>query len=1006
MKTMSCSQAGMRWRRQRCQFACISSLILVAAGLSFTAPVNAGDGRIDATNGDTYFSVHFRFPPTPQQLAEVRSSIDLMAFGVCDATDSQLRVRKATLTQGQANEDKADFWLHSLPGRSGVSFFFNGSNLGRLGRHVDMFSGALLAPDVYLHEFGHHAWGLGDEYDEQARFGGPCGIGPGFDAGSIDEQNHSIMQQSGNARCVGGASAGTSCFSSAQCGAGGSCQLVLMTELSVASNNDPLQGNGNNCPAVAAPATACPDNAYCQRVWNSTTNRYERTQQSEIHNGDSDWETLVQNYPFLTAPAGLPTAAAPPGCFRAVQYQEDVAGSDQVLLLLDKSGSMSWSSNPADAEVCGNGVDDDADGAVDEATCGDARVTFVRAAASAYLDLQRDLGIDVGILTFDSSATLNRKIEPLGAGNIAAYRSVINSIVPGGNTGIGDALEASKAEFARVAALGRSRTAYLMTDGDNTSGSDPVQKANELRDIGVRVHVIPAGLDVSLDTLSGVAAATSGDLLQAAALNDLTAIYAELAGRHRGAAMVLPRVNFEVSLRGDGDHSGMAPVRERAFPIDVEKGAKTLVAFVGGRNNRMAEWSVGLKLTGPNGEVFAPGSPQLTATPHYVFVNVPNPSAGRWWLRVAPTGAAVQKGTALAFVDNPDPDFFVDAKPQRLSATDPVQISASPSYVARLDGKGVTIKGQVEGPGGFTAPLSVTQNASGAWSATAGPFPYDGYYRATLELDVDASATLAPGESIFAGPAVPAVSPVPFRRFASAGFVVRTGRDAACPSRNSRDCDEDGVPDRSECRGFHQDIDKDGRPNWNDPDSDGDEIPDAVEKGLDLNRNRVPDMCEPGEPRTAPPPKGNGNHCLALRLASLQLMQAGPSWQIGDGRAALLSFGDDRRDAENALAAIRRYRATELCYVGVQGRSMSYLLSNGAAPRGAVSGERCLAVDSANLRLEGEGSRVVLYSGPHPLRQFDSRAEADAARVTIRSYGFTNYCRIGPDESGLEYLRR
>ncbi|MFZ5617333.1 MAG: vWA domain-containing protein, partial [Pseudomonadota bacterium] len=593
--------------------------LIVATALP---PAKAGEGRVDATNGDAYFNVHFRFPPTTQQIADVKAAIDMMAYGMCDASEGQWRVKKVTLSQGQTNEDKGDFWLHALPGRSGLSFFFSGANLGNLGSHVDMFSGAMTVSDVYLHEWGHHAWGLGDEYDEQNRWGGPCGIGPGFDAGTVDEQNHSIMQQSGSAQCVGGPTPAAGCNTTAQCGAGGTCQLVLMSELSVATNNDPLQGDGNNCPAVAAPATMCPDNAYCMRAWNSGTNRYEQTQQSEIHADQSDWETLDENYPFVTQPAGLPVAAAPATCLRAVQYQEDVVGSDQVLLILDKSGSMSWSSNPADQDVCGNGVDDDGDGTVDEASCGNARMTFVKAAANAYLDLQRDRNVDVGVMTFATTPTLDRMIGTLNAGNIAAYKAIVDGMAPGGATGIGDALDSSEAEFIRVATFGRSRTAYLMTDGENTSGADPVTKANDLRDIGVRVHVIPAGSDVSPDTLSGVAAATSGELFPAATMNDLTAIYAEMAGRHRGAAMALPRVNFRLSLRGGGGvqenktYAAAIPPRVMPFPIFVEKHAKSLVAFVSGRNQRMADWSMAISLRGPNGELFGPGSPELTVNPY------------------------------------------------------------------------------------------------------------------------------------------------------------------------------------------------------------------------------------------------------------------------------------------------------------------------------------------------------------------------------------------------------
>jgi hypothetical protein len=993
----------------------IASALLFAALVAWPLPgAIAGEGRIDASNGDIYFNVHFRFPPTTQQIADVKAAIDMMSVGVCDATDGQMRVKRVTLSQGESNEDKGDFWLHALPGRSGVSFFFNGANLGTLGSHVDMFSGAMLVPDIYLHEFGHHAWGLGDEYDEQNRWGGPCGIGPGFDPGTIDEQNHSIMQQSGSAQCVGGSRATLSCLRNSDCpGAGGgpagTCQLVLMSELSVASNHDPLQGNAASCPAVTP---MCTDNAYCTRAYNTTTNRYEQTQQSDVHADASDWETLAENYPFVTPPVGLPVAVAPATCSRVVEYTEDVRGSDQVLLLLDRSGSMSWSSNPADGEVCDNGVDDDGDGAVDEPTCGNARITFVTAAANAYLDLQRDRNVDVGILTFNETPTLIQAIGTLNAGNIATYKGIVAGLTPGGNTGIGDALDASVPEFTRVATLGRSRTAYLMTDGYNTSGVDPVAAAERLRDIGVRVHVIPAGSDVSETQLGGVAAATKGDVLAAPGLNDLTAIYAELAGRHRGAAMALPRTNFELSLRGKGGEEfdrtqSRFPLRQRAFPIFVENKAKSLVAFVSGRNSRMSEWSIGISLVGPNGETFGPGSPELTVNPFYLFIDVLNPAPGEWKLVAAATGPALQKATALAFIENPEPDFFVSARPTIIADGEKVRIAATPLYVSRLEGQGVSISGNVEGPVGFTAPLSMTRNESGAWSADAGPFPHDGFYRATLALNVDTTAALAPGESIFEGPATPPVSITPFKRFASAGFIVVKGEARPCESGNPKDCDGDGIPD-PECANFGPDIDKDGRPNGRDPDADGDEIPDAIERNVDLNRNGIPDMCEPSKPRTAAPPRPQRvrSACVPIRRSLIEPRLVGRNWRLNDGNVSLFDFGRDEKSARLALEVLNRYSVTDLCYVGRRGHSFSYLLAEGKAPTGSIAGETCKGLDADGVSIAEEQGVYALKLRGQTLRTFAERAEADGALAAILKYGFTNLCVVGKGRESLEYMRR
>jgi hypothetical protein len=998
--------------------------VLIAVWLLALNIASAGDGRVDATNGDVFFNVHFRFPPTTGEIADVRTALDRLALGMCDATDGQMRVKRITLSQGQPTEDQGDFWIHALPGRSGVSFFADGSGLGRLGSHVDMLRDAIRQPDVYLHEFGHHAFGLGDEYDEQSRFGGPCGIGPSFDAGTINEQNHTIMQQSGRAQCVGGANTGVRCLRDSDCpaaggGAAGSCQLVLMSELSIASNHDPLQGDGGTCPAVTP---MCPDNAFCGRVFNSTTSRYERSQQSEVHAGLSDWQTLAQNYPFVMPPAGLPAATAPATCFRAVEYVENVVGSDQVLLVLDRSGSMSWSSVVGVAEVCGNGTDDNGDGTVDEATCGDPRISFVKAAANAYLDLQRDLNVDVGVMTFNETPVLDRQIGTLNAGNIAAYKSIVNGLLPGGNTGIGDALDTSAAEFTRVATIGRSRTAYLMTDGFNTSGVDPVAAAERLRDIGVRVHVIPAGTDVSDVELGGVASATGGQLFPTPAVNELTAVYAELAARHRGAGIALPRTNFQLSWRGGTEgvrgenprsdrETGKIPPRERAFPIFVEHNAKSLVGFVSGRNSRMTDWAMQIELRGPNGEVFGPGSPELTVDSHYLFLNVPGPAPGEWRLVARADGPALQEATAFAFIDNPDPDFFADVRPRILSGGGSVRVSGNPSWVVRLDAKDVVMNGEVTGPGGLKVPIAMSQNSTGAWEGISGPFFVSGSYTVTLALDVGPAAVLAPGEPIFDGPEIPPVDVFPFRRFATAAFsVVRGEQGFPCADPNRRDCDLDSVFDREECPQFPPDIDKDGRPNGLDPDADGDEIPDTVEGLKDVDGNGAPDMCEPSRPRTAPPvSRAQGperQDCTPIRRALVKITQVGRDWRLTDDNLSLFDFGSDRASAQLALDILNRYAVTDLCVVGRPRPTFTYFLSNGKAPEGALAGEECTPIDVSGLTVAERNGAFEVQLGRRTLYTFAERQQADTALDLIRMHGFSQICRVGRERSSLTYMRR
>ena len=990
---------AMRWPRR------IAGALLLACCLA--APALAGEGSVDATNGNIDFNVHFRFPPTPQQLTDLKATINLMAQGVCDATDGQMRVRQVTLSQGQATEDQGDFWLHALPGRSGVSFFGDGSGLGNLGTHVTMLSGALFVPDVYLHEFGHLAFGLGDEYDEQNRWGGPCGIGPSFDTG-INEQNHTIMQQSGSAQCVGGPTPGMGCFSNAGCGAGGACRLVLMSELSVNGNHDPLRGTNNTCPVVA---NMCTDNAYCMRVWNATTNRYETTQQTEMHGGLSDWATLDQNYPFVTPPAGLPTAAAPAACATAVTFVDNVVGSDQVLLILDKSGSMSWSSQPGQNEICGNGADDDNDGATDETECADPRIKFVKEAANAYLDLQQNNSVDVGIMTFNDTATLDRMIGTLNAGNLAAYKGVVNGIMPGGNTGIGDALAAAKPEFNRVMAAGRSRTAYLMTDGFNTSGILPETGAQALRDIGVRIHVIPAGSDVNAVELGSVASSTGGQVFPAPAANELIGVYAELAALHRGAALAFPRTNFTLSRRGSElSHASNSPP-ERAFPIHVERNAKALVGFIAGRNARMADWAVQIELRGPNGEHFGPGSPELTVATSYLFLNVISPAEGDWNLVVRATGPALQEATAVAFIDNPEPDFFVDVRPRIMKPGVNAKLSATPSFVTALDKDGVAIAATLVMPDGTRTPLSVEQGPGRAWGADIGPQTMDGAYRIEATLQVDASAKPAQGEAIFQGPERPAIDVVPFNRSAETGFFVVDSGGFACLDPRKLDCDRDGVPDSRECREFPPDIDRDGRPNDRDTDADGDEIPDSVEGMRDNDGNGRPDMCEKSPPKVAPPQRDGGRpqpgrDCIRIHPRALALRSIDGDWRIVDGNVSVYGFGADKASAQKALRILQVYDISHVCRIGRPKPRLMYLLSEGQLPSGRVEGEQCVQLARGDITVKREREWSV-FAGRRPLFAFaGDQGQANEAAQLIREHQPAYACTIGRANPPFQYLRK
>lgn len=962
-----------------------------------------GDGSIDPANGNMEFQINFRYPPTDPQIANAKLALNLMSQMICDATDGQVKVSEIRLTGGAAEEDRAAFWFFSTGFRSGGSIALNGSSLITLGSHLNLSGGAQFRADVLAHEMGHHAFGLGEQYDEQRRFGGACGIGRGFEAGTIDEQNHSLMQQTGIPRCVGGTDDGSSCRWDAECDSN-SCQPSLMSEFSVATNHDLVRGDNVVCPggpitsielngglnenaaidafdptdfgtaqatssvnrsveaidsigglpaaqlqfyathtgaqtwqisaaiddgavggtagdlnlleqwtltfntdgslnsisenplglSVAGLTTGAADLAIsldfgtpdpgdtagqgedgitavaggptflseihdgfpvcgaadCAQRWNSVTNRWETAHQSIWHAFDSDWQTIADNYPFITTPgAALPTANPSASCLLAPTYVDDVVGVDQVLLIMDRSYSMVMSSRDGEAEVCDNGVDDDGDGATDEAQCAESRMNFVKGAARAFVDLQVAAGIDAGLLRFNHDNDVVRPIALLDSTNVDDFKIDIDNLTPGGNTGIGDALEASKTEFARVSTAGRSQTAFLLTDGFNTSGPDPEPKVQDLKDANIRVFTIPAGSAADVEGLGEIAARTGGQMIAANPVDELPAVYAELAAQYGGAGMILPRTHFELERKPN--ESG-TPVPdsdrlERGFVLPVENGADALVAFISGRNSQMATWRLGLQLQGPDGSTYNMSSPEFTADPYYVYFRIPNPAPGDWKLRAMAGAPGLQESIALAFVENAEPRLLADVRSRIVPPSQPVRISANPIYAVEIE-ENLSIDGFVRRPDGSEAPISLAQGPYGAWSIDFSDYAGRGVYEAVLNLDVSSGALPFRGESIFDGPERYPIDVEPFFRSRAVSFFVA---DSKFPECRDDDCDDDGIPNDRECG---EDTDKDGVPNMWDTDSDNDEIPDIIEGLKDRDGNNIPDACDPQRPPDAPDP--------------------------------------------------------------------------------------------------------------------------------------------------------
>ena len=68
-----------------------------------------------------------------------------------------------------------------------------------------------------------------------------------------------------------------------------------------------------------------------------------------------------------------------------------------------------------------------------------------------------------------------------------------------------------------------------------------------------------------------------------------------------------------------------------------------------------------------------------------------------------------------------------------------------------------------------------------------------------------------------------------------------------------------------------------------------------------------------------------GEDCIGFDPQRITVTQANGRWKIVDGDHWMFDFGNNRQEAEQALAVIRKYGFTQSCFVGRPQPSFSYL---------------------------------------------------------------------------------
>ena len=622
-----------------------------------------GIGRLDGDHFDLVVSL--RHNADQARLDQWEASFAQASRVLWDATDGQHRFGTIWVCNNSSGGRNADAWLLEPDGRS-VSAV---DALGSETAHMTLYGDERFKPFIVVHEFGHYGYGVRDEYTGSA----------------------------GTAECIGGTTSDACIMEAAwsdgdrfgNSATGGALVAGRVSEFCVAGNHDP---DGD-------------------------------TRQDQL-NGESCWETIVAEFPGMTAPGGTPVAGAPGGA-GTIDWIVLVP-EQRYLLVIDRSGSMQG--NKIAQALVGS------DWWADNAGLND-RLGVVSFATTTRTD------IGLTTITDDSDRT--------------AVQNAIGAIAAGGQTAIGDGLREALGEMLAAGDRAATQVVVLLTDGLHNSGEDPNGVLPDLVANGVRVYTIGVGPSIDSGLLQGIASGTGGTYYRidpnlAAADQEfrIRTVLQEISGvaRDNGGVVTTSPENL-----------GQEKVVTRRSLIEGGSESATFAVTWEG-----APGGVDLELTSPSGETVSLGSLPGNARPidtgfPYTGFQIERPEPGEWTIEMrARRLSGGGRGQLYVFSQNPHLDGALYSPESRYRPGDVVPLFAQAYFDQPIGG--VQVSGVAILPDGSAAPVrfgddgdELTGDAiskDGTFSALFDEtHDLEGIYTFQVEISSDGTSAFYPDET-------------------------------------------------------------------------------------------------------------------------------------------------------------------------------------------------------------------------------------------------------------------
>ncbi len=203
--------------------------------------------------------------------------------------------------------------------------------------------------------------------------------------------------------------------------------------------------------------------------------------------------------------------------------------------------------------------------------------------------------ISLGVASFSDTVTVNQSLTRLTNDTVRdQIKQAINDIEAGGETAIGDAASRALSELLTDTEEEDNRVVFLLSDGENTSGAEPLSIIPAYQDASTPLYTFAYGDEADVETLREMALETGGRFFfSPTSASDITAAFAE------ALRDVLARLNLI---------DGIAPATP-STPVDVEfatgsglVGLEIAISYAGLPNDAV------LRLVAPSGLMFEPDS--------------------------------------------------------------------------------------------------------------------------------------------------------------------------------------------------------------------------------------------------------------------------------------------------------------------------------------------------------------------------------------------------------------